>query len=468
MYRPATMMHLRLRILLTGLLWLAAGPAPAAEADGFVTVADGRFRLDGAPYCFVGANLWYGAYLGAETAFGDRERLGRELDLLRAHGITNLRVLGASEQSPFRKALQVTFRDAGDRYNETLLRGLDYLLDELAERDMHAVIFLNNFWEWSGGMGTYLYWTNGGEFVDLGDPEHPWPAFPDFTAGFYESEAANRLFRHYVETLVTRTNTVNGKPYADDPAIMAWQLANEPRPGYRNELGFSRLESYYRWIAETAGLIRSLDPNHLVSIGSEGTMGCLQDETCYLEAHAIEAIDYLTFHMWPKNWSWFDAQNPGDTFSSTREKADAYITDHLAFAEQLGKPVVLEEFGLERDGGAFDPAATVTLRDRLYGQVFEHVERSLAHGGPFAGTNFWTWGGYGRAQHDDYLWQAGDVSFTGDPPQEAQGLNSVFAGDATTLDAIRRHAGQLDRLGCGTAPAAAPAPAPTSTEAETP
>ncbi|MEJ2400928.1 MAG: mannanase, partial [Xanthomonadales bacterium] len=357
------------------------------------------------------------------------------------------------EQSPFRKSLQVTFRDAGDRYNETLLRGLDYLLDELAKRGMHAVIFLNNFWEWSGGMGTYLYWTNGGEYVDLGDPEHPWPAFPDFTAGFYASAAANRLFRRYVEALVTRTNTVNGTPYAKDPAIMAWQLANEPRPGYRNALGFSRLDGYYRWIAETAGLIHTLDPNHLVSLGSEGTMGCLQDATCFREAHAIDDIDYLTFHMWPKNWSWFDAQDPAATFPRTQARADAYMTDHLAVARRLGKPIVLEEFGLERDGGAFDPAAPTTLRDRFYGQVFDRIEHSLARGGPFAGSNFWTWGGYGRARHDDYLWRAGDTAWTGDPPQEAQGLNSVFDSDASTLSLLRRHAGTLAGLGCGARPA---------------
>ena len=452
------------RILLAGLLSMAAGPAPGAPANGYVTVANDGFRVNGAPYCFVGANLWYGAYLGAEAAFGDRARLGRELDLLRANGITNLRVLGASERSPFHKSLQVTFRDAGNRYNETLLRGLDYLLHELAARDMRAVIFLNNFWEWSGGMGTYLYWTNGGEYVDLGDPEHPWPAFPDFTAAFYESAAANRLFRHYVETLVSRTNTITGQPYAEDPAIMAWQLANEPRPGYRNALGFSRLPGYYRWIADTADLIRAHDPNHLVSIGSEGTMGCLQDADCYLTVHAIEGIDYLTFHMWPKNWSWFDAQNATATFPATQARADAYVADHVAFAERLGKPIVLEEFGLERDGGAFDPAAPTTLRDRFYGQVFDHVEGSLAHGGPFAGTNFWTWGGAGRAQHDDYAWRPGDRSFTGDPPQEAQGLNSVFAGDTSTLAVIRQHAARLATLGCG----APPAPHAPSNPPETP
>ena len=101
----------------------------------------------------------------------------------------------------------------------------------------------------------YLYWTNGGQFINLGDPAHPWPAFADFSAGFYESEAARGLFLEYVEALVQRTNSVTGRAYRDDPAIMAWQLANEPRPGYRNERGFARLPAYNNWVAGTAALL---------------------------------------------------------------------------------------------------------------------------------------------------------------------------------------------------------------------
>ena len=67
----------------------------------FVTVEDGHFVKGGKPYYYVGTNFWYGAILGSEGQGGDRERLAKELDLLKAQGIDNLRVLvGSDGESP--------------------------------------------------------------------------------------------------------------------------------------------------------------------------------------------------------------------------------------------------------------------------------------------------------------------------------------------------------------------------------
>ena len=131
---------------------LAALPTLAAARKGFVKVEDGRLSLDGKPYRFVGANLCYGAWLGAPAAFGDHARLTRELDKLLSLGVTNLRVLGAGERSPAKVAMDPTFRGPGEDYDQTLLTGLDVLLAEMGKRGMKAVIYVNNFWDWSGGM----------------------------------------------------------------------------------------------------------------------------------------------------------------------------------------------------------------------------------------------------------------------------------------------------------------------------
>ena len=73
------------------------------------------------------------------------------------------------------------------------------------------------------------------------------------------------------------------------------------------------------------------------------------------------------------------------------------------------------------------------------------ISDSASVGAPIAGTNFWTWGGDGFKQHDDAIWRKGDP-FTGDPPQEPQGLNSVFNTDYTTLKLIKEHGAKMKDL----------------------
>jgi mannan endo-1,4-beta-mannosidase len=204
---------------------------------------------------------------------------------------------------------------------------------------MKAVIYVNNFWDWSGGMPAYLNWTGNGTWFQQGDPAHPWPQFADYSARFYGDAKAQALFRHYVKTLVERTNTVTGKPYRDDTTIMAWQLANEPRPGGSEAFGVANLPTYYRWIAQTADLIKSLDPRHLVSTGSEGDMGCLQREACVVEAHKPASIDYLTLHIWPNNWSWIDFKNQAATYEAGEARCRDYVARHIALAKGLNKPL---------------------------------------------------------------------------------------------------------------------------------
>jgi mannan endo-1,4-beta-mannosidase len=428
---------------------LAAAPAIGAASPtpkGFVDVRDGRLTLDGEPYRFVGANLWYGAWLGSPAAYGDRARLRRELDKLKALGVTNLRVLGSGEQSPAKVALDPTFRGPGQDYNADLLAGLDVLLAEMGQRGMKAVIYLNNFWDWSGGMPAYLRWAGNGTWFQQGDPAHPWPEFADYSGRFYGDAKANALFRHYVKALVSRVNTVTGKPYRDDPTLMAWQLANEPRPGGSEAFGVANLPTYYRWIDETATLIKSLDTRHLVSTGSEGAKGCLEREACVVEAHKLAAIDYVTLHVWPNNWSWIDPKNQAATYDAGEARCVDYVTRHIALAKGLNKPLVIEEFGLIRDDRAFAPDAPANLKDRFYKTIFGLALADMKAGGPTAGTNFWAWNGEGRAQHDNAWFAKGDRSYVGDPPQEEQGLYGVFDADVTTIAVIKAHAKEVESL----------------------
>ena len=409
------------------------------ERPSYIRVEGTHFVYESKPFYFTGTNMWDGCYLGSTGNTGDRARLVRELDDLRSRGITNLRVLGASEESYIQNSLKPAIQLKPGVYDENLLDGLDFLLSELDKRQMHAVIFLNNYWEWSGGMAQYVDWANGGGGVDPGKGNYG--AFMDYSASFYANGKADSLFFNYVKDIVTRRNHYDGFTYTEEPAIMGWELANEPRPG-RDERYISQ---YYRWIDSTAHFIHTLDPNHLVTTGSEGLVGNLQDSTIFVTCNRSKYIDYLTFHLWPKNWGWFDAKNIGATYAKTEANAVAYIDKHIELARVLGKPIVMEEFGLPRDSEFYAPGTPTTARDRYYSKILTLIYDSAAAGAPIAGTNVWGWGGEGRAMHPDFVWRPGDP-FTGDPPQEPQGLNSIFDVDTTTLTILNRNALEMIAL----------------------
>ncbi|MGE5795454.1 MAG: glycoside hydrolase 5 family protein [Ignavibacteria bacterium] len=421
------------------------------KTPSYIKVNGIHFQLDDKPYYFLGTNLWYGCYLGSSGETGNRERLIKELDLLESLGITNLRILAASEKSEIKNSLKPAIQNSPGKYDEDLLEGLDFLLNEMGKRNMYAVVFLNNYWEWSGGMAQYNAWfpdSASNKTGKVADPENPvfgWGEFMRLSATFYTNEKANRHFKEFIRMIITRKNKFNDYYYYEDPAIMAWQLANEPRPWGTPE----QVENYYRWVDTIAAFIHSIDPNHLVTTGNEGTMGSLGSEEYYLNAHKSRYIDYMTFHLWAKNWGWFDAKKIDETYPSTESKAVDYIKKHFKFARLLNKPVTMEEFGMARDSEIFIPGYPSTARDRYFQTIFQLVYDSASAGSPISGTNFWTWGGFGRARHNDFKWRNGDP-FLGDPPQEAQGLNSVFDTDSSTLAVLKKYSHLMNLLCEGT------------------
>jgi len=429
-------------VLFTAFIMVACSTSQDKKGD-FIRVNKLRFEKQNKPYYFMGTNFWYGAYLGSKATYGNRDRLLRELDQLSALGVKNLRILAASENSEISNSLKPAFINGLGKYDEELLDGLDFLMSEMAKRNMVGVLFLNNFWEWSGGMGQYLAWVHGGKAVDPVLGNSSWSDFIKNSTMFYFDTAANRHYQAYIKMLVNRVNKYTGKAYKDDPSIMAWELANEPRGGEGAIAGGE--ERFTAWVDETAGFIHSVDNNHLVTTGSEGSVGCHQDTTLFLNSHKTKNVDYLTFHLWAKNWGWFDAKNISGTYSSTLSRALAYINMHMRLARKLDKPIVMEEFGMERDSSALLPGTAVSARDNYYTSIFTLMtDTALAHG-PFAGANFWAWGGEGRPANKNFVYKTGDP-FIGDPPQEGQGLNSIYNCDSSTTIIIRKYALLMDKL----------------------
>ena len=406
----------------------------ADNTNNIITVENGQFMRNGKPYYFVGTNFWYGAILGSEGEGGNRERLCKELDFMKANGIDNLRVLiGGEGENGLLGKIEPNLQPKPGEYNDEVLAGLDYLLMELGKRGMTAVLYFNNAWEWSGGYTQYVAWANNTPV--LVPRVDGWFSYNAFAGEFVRNERAKELFYNHVRYIVTRTNRYTGIKYIDDPAIFSWQISNEPRAFSSKEQ--DNKEAFAEWLATSAKLIRELDPNHMISTGSEGYYGCEWDMDLCEKIHAIDEISYINCHVWPYNWKWLRGDHMKEDLQKSCDNTKEYINMHIELANKINKPLVVEEFGMPRDNMDFRKRSGVECRDEYYKFVFAMIEEDATKGGKFAGCNFWSWGGYAVTNVEDHeYWAKGD-DYTGDPAQEQQGLNSIFVEDDSTMEIIR-------------------------------
>jgi mannan endo-1,4-beta-mannosidase len=415
------------------LILLVAALALNLHAQSFISVKGHRFYSNGKPYYFVGTNYWHGSLLGLERSKKRGvDRLRRELDFLKSQGVTNLRLMAGAEGSGMINGVTRVgppLQPEQGKFDESILDGLDLVLYEMGKRGMKAVIFLSNNWEWSGGFQQYLMW-NGLVDDEFKTKKPTWDELRDIVARFYSCNACITGYKRQANLILGRKNKISRKKYSDDPAIMAWELANEPRPmrPFAND-------DYHRWIRETAAMIKAADSNHLVTIGHEGWIGT-QDIKLFEKIHADKNIDYLTIHIWPKNWGWFTDGKMSDGYANIVVQTEKYILENTKVAVKLNKPLVIEEFGLPRDGQSFDPESTTYLRDQYYQKVLSFIGNRPGGNTHIAGANFWAFGGTARPIKGQVFWKTGD-ELMGDPPMEEQGLNSVFDRDKTTWKVIR-------------------------------
>jgi hypothetical protein len=150
---------------------------------------------------------------------------------------------------------------APGKFNETAFRTMDEVLATANRSGVRLIIPLVDNWPWMGGRAEYAGFR--------GKTKNDFWTDPQLIADFKET----------VRFILTRTNTVTGIRYADDPAVLCWETGNE-------------LESPASWTREIARYIKSLDTNHLVMDGFNTSW--LRDES--LE---IPDIDIVTTHHYP-------------------------------------------------------------------------------------------------------------------------------------------------------------------------
>ena len=147
--------------------------------------------------------------------------------------------------------------------------------------------------------------------------------------------------------------------------------------------------------------VKSIDPNHMVSLGDEGfynkPYGYYNEYTTsnyafygaegvdFEKLMTIDTLDFGTPHLYLDQW--------GMKHTGTGQDDLLWFKIHGETCAELGKPVILEEFGL----------TDRTIRDSEYKQWFEVLEGNVYDTVEYAGTNYWMIASYiDGALYPDY------------------------------------------------------------------
>jgi mannan endo-1,4-beta-mannosidase len=277
---------------------------------------EGHFDDNGSRFKAVGANNYY-------AAFATHAMRGAVLDAAKRMALNVLRV-PAFLDAVWRGAYFQSWNPASNRpevnTGENGLQRLDHLLADAEQAGIRLILPLVNHWPDFGGMDRYVEW-------------------------FHAS--SREAYQSYVCQILTRKNTVTGRIYKDEPAILGWELANEPRCNAR---GGSAI--LLDWVREMSRWIKQNDPNHLLGVGDEGFFGKHGvDCNAFLN---VPDIDFGTFHLYPQAWKQRDPLSFGLR----------WIEQRLAAGRRAGKPMLLEEYGMTVGGrGGLSSASE---RDDIY------------------------------------------------------------------------------------------------------
>ncbi|GBF87772.1 mannan endo-1,4-beta-mannosidase [Raphidocelis subcapitata] len=376
----------------------------AAEARGFVTRRGTQLVWDGKPFYFVGMNAYW--FIDFYDLDWGRVRVEEALDAAQRLGISVIRIWAFNRGLPKSRFT----------YNTRELAGLDWLIYSAKRRGIHMMLTLGNLWAAYKGPEEFLLQATGS-------------AVSQDVLSFYGNQHARALFKHHIWTLVTRVNPFTGLAYKDEPAIFGWSLFNEPRCPGCNEP--QQQAVHQDWLQEMARFLRRVDPLHLVAAATEGFFvkndttnfhqynpgaGTQCDGEDWLSISAMPEFDLTTVHVYERHLELRPEPTMGRgdwpnwvhcNFKCYVEWFKVYMDLHIRLsAEPLGKPLVLEEFGLTWW------KATLEDQKLLFKLVFDWLERQRTEGGPMAGAMFWNGAHNDTSDVDGYNIQIDRPAFT--------------------------------------------------------
>lgn len=317
--------------LVAGDMEEGSGCPPLPPISGFIGRGDATLLTEGlSPVRATGSNLYYLQQL-LTYAQQDKDAklaaaVGEVLDDLVCLSLPVARIWGFND-SPDRSSI----RKGPHQYQESGLRGLDQAIWEAKRRGIRVIVPLVNNWGDYGGLPAYAAWASQED------------GFPHARDDFFSDARMRQWWKDYAAMLSTRVNTFTGIAYRDEPAILAWEIANEFRCASCR--GTARLVDTVR---ELATFLRTVMPNHLIGDGGEGfdddpglylglsnSYPIRGDEgSSFSKLAALEELDLLSYHLYPKSYG---LESPRDT--------EIWIQRHQAIASVTGKVAYLGECG---------------------------------------------------------------------------------------------------------------------------
>jgi len=308
-----------------------------AASSAFVGTNGTMFKVNGQQLRLSGANNYYLAFAPdsmVEPVFDLAAQLG--LNVLRTWAFLDSEDLTSGWTTPANGTAPVCFHywdsvAAKPAFNDgpNGLERLDRTIALAEQYQIRLILPLVNYWKDFGGVPQYLKWFG---LTSL--------------QNFYRNTDVKQAYRDYVEHIVLRENTRTGRRYREEPAILAWELANEPRcvddEGHPIPDGVDTLTA---WVDEMSAYLKSIDPNHLVSVGDEGYFkrklafgnnlynGSFGVDTERLLA--LPTIDFGTCHLYPQ----FAAEKDPVAFGTN------WIREHIEAGKKANKPMIIEEYG---------------------------------------------------------------------------------------------------------------------------
>lgn len=386
---------------------------------------------------FAGLNCYY---LMTRMACNDtRHEVISTLDSAQKMGVAVIRTWAFNDGTGW-NALQ----EQPGVYNETVFRGLDLVIVECAKRGLKLMLTLTNYWKDFGGMKQYVRWRSG--TADGEVPSEP----------FYQDPACRAMFKQYIHDIITRKNHISGVMYRDDPTIFCWDLVNEPRcegvPG-----GATVLQM---WIDEMCTHVKSLDPNHLLTLGHEGFFGPSSPDYCHHNPYDTSSsgvdfianfcnplLDFASIHLYADQW------NPTKDEEARLRWSKSWLQSHIDACRQHlgGKPVLLQEFGT-RPGGAH--------RQALYTELLSITETAVQRQEPCLGSMIWMVAAPTYPDYDGYTLYLPGCPCQGTPDPA---VAKQEAEEPTLMKLICDHCQRINQgVPGGPAQLAGPLPVPTA------